>query len=221
MRRRGRRDPGRAQPVPAGARHPRAPRRDRRAPAALRTASTSTPTPRCSSPRARPRRSRPRCSRCASRATRSSPSSRTTTRTPRASRWPAPTRRVVHAAPAGLRVRPRRAARPRSRRARGSSCSTRRTTRPARCSRATSSRSIAALCVEHDLSRSPTRCTSTSSFDGEHVPLATLPGHARPHGHDLVGGQDVLVHRLEDRLGRARRPSSSPRCARRSSSSPT
>ena len=28
-----------------------------------------------------------------------------------------------------------------------------------------------------------------------------VPRHARPHGHDLVGGQDVLVHRLEDRLG--------------------
>ena len=38
-------------------------------------------------------------------------------------------------------------------------------------------------------------------FDGEHIPLATLPGHAGPHGHDLVGRQDVLVHRLEDRLG--------------------
>ena len=57
--------------------------------------STTTPTPRCSSPPARPRRSPRRCSRCASRATRSSPSSRTTTPTPRASRWPARTRRVV------------------------------------------------------------------------------------------------------------------------------
>ena len=26
-------------------------------------------------------------------------------------------------------------------------------------------------------------------------------GHARPDDHDLLGGQDVLVHRLEDRLG--------------------
>ena len=49
-------------------------------------------------------------------------------------------------------------------------------------------------------------------FDGEHVPLATLPGHARPHGHHLVGRQDVLVHGLEDRLGLRARPSSSPRC---------
>ena len=31
--------------------------------------------------------------------------------------------------------------------------------------------------------------------------LATLPGHGRAHAHHLVGGQDVLVHRLEDRLG--------------------
>ena len=40
-------------------------------------------------------------------------------------------------------------------------------------------------------------------------PARDVPGHARPHGHDLVGGQDVLVHRLEDRVGvrvaRARR----------------
>ena len=69
--------------------------RDRRAPAPLLRPRRTTPTPRCSSPPARPRRSPPRCSRCASRATRSSPSSRTTTRTRRASRWPARTRRVV------------------------------------------------------------------------------------------------------------------------------
>ena len=48
-------------------------------------------------------------------------------------------RRVGHAAPAGLRGRPRRARRRVQRRARGSCCSTRRTTRPARSSRARSS----------------------------------------------------------------------------------
>ena len=56
---------------PPGAGHPRAARRDRRAPAALVRARRSTPTPRCSSPPARPRRSPPRCSRCATPATRS------------------------------------------------------------------------------------------------------------------------------------------------------
>ena len=196
--------------------------RHRRAPAALLRPRRSTPTPRCSSPPAPPRRSPPRCSRCASRATRSSRSSRTTTRTRRASRWRAPTRRVVHARarpttpfdadelrgrdhaahaadPAQLAAQPDRQgvhARP-------------------------SSTSIAELCVEHDLLAVTDEVYEHLVFDGEHIPLATLPGHARAHGHDLVGRQDVLVHRLEGRLGRARRPSSSTRCARPSSSSPT
>ena len=60
---------------------------------------------------------------------------------------------------------------------------------------------IARLCVEHDLIAVTDEVYEHLVFDGEHVPLATLPGHARPHGHDLVGRQDVLVHRLEDRLG--------------------
>ena len=68
---------------------------------------------------------------------------------------------------------------------------------------------VARLCVEHDLLAVTDEVYEHLVFDGEHVPLATLPGHARPHGHDLVGRQDVLVHRLEDRLGvrdaRARR----------------
>ena len=43
-------------------------------------------------------------------------------------------------------------------------------------------------------------------FDGEHMPLATLPGMRDRTRHHLVGRQDVLVHRLEDRLGvRSRR----------------
>ncbi len=92
---RDRRDPRRAQPVPAGHRCPGAAARDPARTSSGSTDSTSTPTPRCWSRRARPRRSRRRCSRCASRATRSSRSSRTTTRTPRASRWRARTRRVV------------------------------------------------------------------------------------------------------------------------------
>ena len=38
-------------------------------------------------------------------------------------------------------------------------------------------------------------------FDGAaHVPIATLPGHARAHADDLVRRQDVQHHRLEDRL---------------------
>ena len=48
-----------------------------------------------------------------------------------------------------------------------------------------------------------------------------LPRHARAHRHDLVGRQDVLVHRLEDRLGERAAGAPQPRCAPRSSSSPT
>ena len=187
-RRRRRRHPRRPQPVPARDRHPRAAPRDRRAPGASGTACGTTPTPRCSSPRAPPRRSPRRCSRCASRATRSSPSSRTTTRTRRASRWPARTGRVVHAAAARLRrstpTRSQRAVTPRTRAAPAQLAAQpdrqglqRRRARAHRRSCASSTTS----------SRSPTRSTSTSCSTGEHVPLATLPGHARAHGHDLVG----------------------------------
>ena len=45
--------------------------------------------------------------------------------------------------------------------------------------------------------------------------------HARAHRHDLVGRQDVLVHRLEDRLGLRDARRSSTRCGPRSSSSRT
>ena len=38
-------------------------------------------------------------------------------------------------------------------------------------------------------------------FDGEHIPLATLPGMRERDADHLLGRQDVLVHRLEDRLG--------------------
>ena len=79
----------RAQPVPARPGHPRAAGRRRRAPAAVLGPRRTTRTARCWSPPAPPRRSRPPSSRCASRATRWSASSRTTTRTPPASRWPA------------------------------------------------------------------------------------------------------------------------------------
>ena len=120
------------------------------------------------------------------------------------------TRRVVHAAHARLRVRPRRARSaaitPRTRllllnsphNPTGKVFSPRR-------ARARSPSS----CMEHDLLVVTDEVYEHLVFDGEHVPLATLPGHARPHGHDLVGRQDVLVHRLEGRLGlRAARRSS-------------
>ena len=52
-------------------------------------------------------------------------------------------------------------------------------------------------------------------------PAGDAARHARAHGHDLLGGQDVLVHRLEDRLGVRAAAAASPPCARPSSSSPT
>ena len=38
-------------------------------------------------------------------------------------------------------------------------------------------------------------------YDGEHVPMATLPGMARAHGHDQRLSQDLQGHRLAGRLG--------------------
>ncbi len=38
-------------------------------------------------------------------------------------------------------------------------------------------------------------------YEGRHVPMATLPGHAGAHDHDLVLREDVLADGLEDRLG--------------------
>ena len=86
---------------------------DRRAPASASTASSSTPTPRCSSPPAPPRRSPARCSACSTPATRSSCSSRCTTATRPASPSPAPSPVPVLLQPGRrrpLRLRPRRAA---------------------------------------------------------------------------------------------------------------
>ena len=38
-------------------------------------------------------------------------------------------------------------------------------------------------------------------FDGrEHIPLITIPGHARPHHQGRLGRQDLLADGLEDRL---------------------
>ena len=49
-------------------------------------------------------------------------------------------------------------------------------------------------------------------FDGEHIPLATLPGMRDRTRDDLLGREDVLVHRLEDRLGLRDAGARRPRC---------
>ena len=206
---------------PPGPGHPRAARRDRRAPAPLVRPRRTTPTPRCSSPRARPRRSPPRCSRCASRATRSSRSSPTTTRTPRASRWPAPQRRVVQLRTPDYSLR-RRRARGRGHAAHAAACcSTRRTTRPARCSRATSSTPIArALRRARPRSRSPTRSTSTSCSTASTCRSRRCPGMRERTVTISSGGKTfsctgwkigwVCAPRRARRRGAHRRSSSSP-----------
>ena len=77
---------------------------------------------------------------------------------------------------------------PRSPRAPGCSCSTPRTTRPARSSPATSSPRSPSSPSSTTCSWSPTRSTSTwSSTAPRHLPLASLPGDARAHGHHLLG----------------------------------
>ena len=82
------------------------------------------------------------------------------------------------AARAGLVDRPRRAAGGvRAADARRSS-STRRTTRPARSSRATELELIAGLCLEHDVIAFTDDIYEHIVFEGEHIPLATLPGMA-------------------------------------------
>ena len=60
---------------------------------------------------------------------------------------------------------------------------------------------IAELAVEHDLIVVTDEVYEHLVFDGRtHIPIADAARDARPHAHDLVGRQDVLVHRLEDRL---------------------
>ena len=43
-------------------------------------------------------------------------------------------------------------------------------------------------------------------FDGEHVPIATLPGMADRTVTISSAGQDLLLHRLEGGLGDRHRP---------------
>ena len=60
---------------------------------------------------------------------------------------------------------------------------------------------IARVCVEHDLVAVTDEVYEHLVFDGEHVPLATFPGMRDRTVTISSGGQDLLVHGLEDRLG--------------------
>ena len=95
----------------------------------------------------------------------------------------------------------------RSRRGPGRSSSTPRTTRRARSSRATSSRSIADLCIEHDLHRLHRRDLRAHHLRRRAHPAGHPAGDGRADGHHQFAVEDVLGHRLAGRLGhRAGRP---------------
>ena len=65
---------------------------------------------------------------------------------------------------------------------------------------------IARLCVEFDAIAFTDDIYEHIVFEGEHIPLATLPGMAEPDRVDPFDVQVVLGHRLADRLDdRARR----------------
>ena len=212
------RDPRRAQPVRAAAGRAGAARGDRRPPGALlrdrrwtRTTQVQVTFGATEAIAAallgllRPRR-RGRAA-----------SSPTTTPTRPAIAMAGAVRRPVTLRPPDWPVRPGRARAPRSRRARRCCSSTRRTTRPARCSPATSCELVAAACIEHDLIAITDEVYEHLVFDGEHVPLATLPGMAERTLTISSLGKTFSRHRLEDRLGDRARRSWWPRCARPSS----
>ena len=182
------------QPVPARAGHPRAARRDRRAPAAVL------------GPRVRPRQRGPRHRRGhrgdrgrRARAVRAGRRGRRLRAVLRLVR-----RRIALAgAPAarGARCGPPDVRRfdPDELRAafspphQGWCCSTPRTTRPARCSRRDELALIARLCVEHDLIAVTDEVYEHLVFDGEHRAARDASRDGGAHADDLVGRQDLLV----------------------------
>ena len=111
---------------------------------------------------------------------------------------------------------------PRSRRAPARSCSTRRTTRPARSSTRAELELIAAPLPRARRPRHHRRGLRAPGLRRPRArPARDAARHGRAHADDLLRRQDVLVHRLEDRLGDAARARSSPPSRPPSSSSPT
>ena len=129
--------------------------------------------------------------------------------------------RVVPLRPPRLGLRPRRAGPGGHAPHPAGRSSTRPTTRRARCSTATSSRPSPGVCIEHDLLAVTDEVYEHLVFEGEHLPLAVVRGHGRAHRDHLLGRQDLLGHRLEDRLGLRHPRRWSARCRRPSSSSPS
>ena len=77
---------------------------------------------------------------------------------------------------------------------------------------------IASLAVEHDLLVVTDEVYEHMVFDGEHVPHRVAARHAGADGDDQLGGQDLLVHRLEGGLGDGHQRAGRPPCGRPSSS---
>ena len=81
------------------------------------------------------------------------------------------------------------------------SSSTRRTTRPARSSARDELELIADLCLEHDLLAFTDDIYEHIVYEGEHIPLATLPGMAERTVVDQLDVEDVLGDGLAGGLG--------------------
>ena len=194
-----RRDPSGAQPVPARHRHPRAARRDPRAPATvLRTRVRRRH--RGPGHRRRDRGDRGRTAR-AVRSGRRGRHVRAVLRLLRGVHRDVrcdATRR--HVARARLRVRSRRAARGdhfahQAHPAQLSAQSDRQGLHPGRAGTHRGARARARPARRHRRGLRAPRLRRRARTDGDPA------GNARPHRHDRIGWQDVLVHRLEGRLG--------------------
>ena len=96
-----------------------------------------------------------------------------------------------------------------------------RTTPPGACSTPSELELLAEACREHDVIALTDEVYEHLVYDGEHIPLATLPGMAERTITVSSLGKTLLGHRLEDRLGE--RPGGAGRapCAASSSSSPS
>ncbi len=116
-------------------------------------------------------------------------------------------RRVVTLRSPHVRLRSRRASAPRSRLARRLILLNSPHNPTGKVFTAAELGMIADVAVEHDLLVVTDEVYEHLVYDGAHVPIATPSRHAGPHGHDLVGWQDVLLHRLEGRVVCARHPS--------------
>ena len=173
--------------------------------AAGATASTTTPTPRCWSPPAPPRPSPPRCWRSCD------PGDevvalRAVLRLVRRLDRPGRRRpRPRRAAAAGLPSRPRRLRPPI-----GAAHQLLLLNSPHNPTgmvlSADELAEIARLAVEHDVVVVTDEVYEHLVYDARAPPAGHVPRHAGAHDPDLVGGQDVLGDRLEDRLGVRRRP---------------